>query len=877
MTRRVNDLLVSYFSFSNCNNNNNKKVKTNDSQGVEQLSGMDVPKLLDAQAGEKLNISVTPAQSRLNSEVTSFTDQNPSYSYAVDSEPDKTFGVADMEDVSLAKFLSRSVLIQSYNWATDAPNIYQRFNPWKDFFSEPRIANRIAHYAFMRAKLKIRVLINGNSFHFGRAIMSYIPLPDYDVLTTDRVFVQQDLVQASQRPHIYLDPTYSQGGELGLPYFYPKNMLEIANSEYDQMGEIVLHTINILKHANGATDNVTINVFAWAEDVVLSGPTSAVSSDLSPQAGKDEYGQGIISKPAGIVARVANKLTAIPPIAPYARATEIAAGTISQIASMLGYSRPNDISTIQSFKPQYGGNMVNTNVEDTAIKLSVDAKQELTLDPRTTGLSGCDELGIKNLASRESYLTTFDWEVSKARDDKLFATAVSPVLAAENGAEIHLPAISFATLPFNWWRGTMKFRFQIVASNYHRGRMRVVYEPYGTSPSLDYTTNYNRIIDIAEEKDFTVEIGWNQNLPYKRNFRPALDGEQFGATYEQLENDFRNNGMISLYVVNDLTVPNSTVDNDIQVNVFVSCGDDFEVAGPSSDPMRRYAAYPVPATALDVQSGEELVQDAEDTKQASAPMQDSSEYIGSMKIDDNDETNHVFFGEEIKSFRPMLKRYALHQHNTSTDTATGSYWWNLRSPAFPFNRGFTEEPAMTPTANVSEMTLLNYLSLGFTGWRGGIRRKLFLSYNEIAGGQISNNGLLNMASVTRNQTYTTAKPYSNGFSTVDSSSYLGAVLSQQGINRQFFDGGAANPIGRNPVLDVEIPFYSSWRFLPTKRDSNNIDDVTRVNPPTYTLSMRAEGTDTAPLVSDFVATGEDFNLFFFTGCPVLYRQDTITP
>jgi hypothetical protein len=69
----------------------------------------DVSKYLDSQAGEDLNITVSAASTQLNSETTSFTDQNPSYSYVVDSEPDPTFGAADMDDVSLAKFLSRPV------------------------------------------------------------------------------------------------------------------------------------------------------------------------------------------------------------------------------------------------------------------------------------------------------------------------------------------------------------------------------------------------------------------------------------------------------------------------------------------------------------------------------------------------------------------------------------------------------------------------------------------------------------------------------------------------------------------------------------------------------------------------------------------------
>lgn len=844
-----------------------------------QSVGAECSELLDSQGAEDLNISISTAANRLNSEVTSFTDQNPSYVYAVDSEPDATFGVADIGDVSLAKFLSRPVLIQSFNWETNAPAIYERFNPWADFFSEPRIANRIAHYAYMRAKLKVRVLINGNQFHYGRAILSYIPLPNFDKLTVDRPYDRFDVVQASQRPHIYIDPTYSQGGELHLPFFFHKNMLEIANNEFETLGEMVLHTINVLKHANGADDKVTINVFAWAEDVVLSGPTSATGT-LTPQSGEDEYGVGIVSKPAGIVSRIAKKLTSIPPIAPYARATEIAAGSLSAIASMLGYCRPNDITTIHSFRPLWGGNLANTNVEDTALKLSVDAKQELTLDPRTTGLSGVDELGIKNIASRESYLTTFDWPVSAQRDDKLFANAVSPIICprSDPNSELFMPACAFATLPFQWWRGTMKFRFQIVSSNYHRGRLRLVYEPFSGAPGLAYTTNYNRIIDIAEEKDFTVEIGWNQNLPYKQNHRPYLDPVPFGPTYVSGSNDFRNNGNLTVFVVNDLTVPNSLVNNDIQVNVFVSCGDDFEVAGPTGEPMRRYTFFPqTTPVLLDVQSGETVV-DTESTSAPSAPMQEATQQIGSMNIDDNDATNHVFFGEEIKSFRPMLKRYQLHNINTPDQDVTGAYWWDLRNPAFPYARGETPNPCSFEDVNVCENTLLNYVSVAFTGWRGGIRRKLFFSVNdEVAAPSDMNDLSMQIVTTTRFQNYTTNIPYENDFSTVDTSSAKDTLISQQGILNDFLNGGSANPISNNPVQDVEIPFYSAYRFLPTKRDSNDISSMGRFNPPTYRTRMRANSALGRPQVMDFVATGEDFNLFFFTGCPILYRADIMTP
>lgn len=832
---------------------------------------------LDVQSAE-VNFTINDAPPVMSSELTGFKDQNPAYDYTVDSDPDATFGVADMDDVSLGKFLSRPVLIQSFNWTTAAPNLYERFNPWRDFLREPRIANRIAHYAFMRAKLKIRILINGNQFHYGRIIASYIPLPSMDYLTVDRPNVAQDVVNASQRPHIYLDPTFSSGGQLTLPFFYPKNAVSIQDEEYANLGEMVLHTINVLKHANGADDKVTINVFAWLEDVHMFSPTSGTAATLAPQSGEqDEYGTGPVSRPASVVSRIASRLTSVPMIAPYARATEIGAGAVSKIASLYGYCRPNDISTITTFRPQWGGNMVNTNVDDTAIKLSVDAKQELTVDPRTVGLSGQDELNIKSIATRESYLVTFPWNVAYQRDQKLYDLLVCPGLHSKNGAEIHCPASCFAANPFQYWRGTMKFRFQIVCSNFHKGRLRVVYEPWASDTGLDYTTNYNRIIDIAKEKDFTIEIGWNQALAFMKSISFS-DTDTGHGTSVAFDNTLKNaNGKISLYVVNDLTVPNSTVNNDISVNVFISAGDDIEFAAPRSIINR--VAYnpepPDPPVVLDAQSAEQI---DEMTPQPSRPVQDATEHVGP-SVSNTDPTNHVFFGETISSFRTLLKRYNHYLVEAPADTATGLYWWSLRLPAFPLTRGQPATgSALLVGKNVVTGNLLGYLSPAFCGWRGGIRHKIYLvadNRGETGAGGSSAASFAPFA-VARSNGIGSSSPYRNTFSTVDITTNSGIVLSQQNVFRDNMSGTTSNPLSKNPVGDVEIPYYSPWRFMPTKTDSNDVTgDLARSDPGAYEIITRAVNTGDALHIHDWVATGEDFNMFFFTGAPIMYRRDTI--
>jgi hypothetical protein len=517
---------------------------------------------------------------------------------------DTTRAIADSPDASFANFFERPIKIANFEWTTSVSPFHEVFNPWSLYFNNPRILNRISNFNLLRCKLNVKVLINGNGFHYGRLMALYNPLHTHDDFTRLVSFFRQDLIQASQKPHIYLDPTTSQGGSLTLPFFWYKNMLNIPNEDWNDMGQMTITEMNPLKHANGADDRVTISVFAWAEDVVLSTPTSTNPGGLSPQCSEepldtqaDEYAKdGAISAPASLVARIAGKLTSIAPIAPYAKATEMAANAVAGVARLFGYSRPAVLADIVPYRPSFVGNMANTNTADSTTKLSIDAKQELTVDPRVTGLGGADEMVIKSIACRESYLTQFAWSPEDQTETSLWWSTVSPTLfdtrtftdgEGANETELHLPACCFATLPFMHWRGSMKFRFQVVASNFHKGRLKVVWDPYGFE-SNEYVTNYTHIIDIAEDKDFTVQIGWGSDYGFLTHTEPGVDDKGFGTGASSITPGMFGNGVLRVYVVNELTVPNSTVDNTVSINVFVSAGDDFEVANPDDDALRNY-------------------------------------------------------------------------------------------------------------------------------------------------------------------------------------------------------------------------------------------------------------------------------------------------
>jgi hypothetical protein len=271
----------------------------------------------------------------------------------------------------------------------------------------------------------VKFLINGNSFYYGRAGAFYTPLPNRD--DVDDTGSQISLIGMSQRPKIFLDPTTNKGGTLELPFFWPYNAFSIPDVDWRAMGRINVQGFTALQHMQNSDQPITITVFAWATDVSLSVPTSVNMSGLDPQMAMDEY-DGPVSKPANVLAASAGRLANAPVIGPYALATQLAASAVAAIARIFGYSRPAQIDAPNRMIHYPAGIFAPTNIPDVAQKLTLDVKQETTIDPRVMGLSDVDELSLSSFIQRESFLTSFSYSQIDAPDQTLFTTWVTPCL-----------------------------------------------------------------------------------------------------------------------------------------------------------------------------------------------------------------------------------------------------------------------------------------------------------------------------------------------------------------------------------------------------------------------------------------------------------------
>lgn len=797
-----------------------------------------------------------------------FSDDNAGAMESVETFIDPLRDQALNSDATLDHFFSRPIKIHEEEWGVGSP-FYFKIDPWSLYFQNLRVINRISNYKLMRAKLHVKVILNGNAFHYGRVIVSYNPLRQQDQLTIDRAFIDSDVVAASQRPHIWLNPTTSQGGEMELPFFFYKNLMDIVAQDWNQMGELVAHSLQPLKHANGATDDVTVSVFAWAEDVSFAIPTQVEPGAIAPQSKEvDEYSNKPISRMAGAIAKAAGYFTGIPYLAPFATATQIGASAIGTIATIFGYSSPVAIEHCQT-RPTGKTNMAITNMPNDSYKLSVDAKQELSVDPRTVGLPPDDQMTIKHVASTESYLTNFPWAVGTAPETLLFQSVVDPSNFDKIGDEHHFTAPAFAVMPFKYWRGGMQFRFMVVSSGYHKGRLKIVYDPEGGIGNAEYNTAYTTIVDISEETDFSIDIGWGQATTWRqhRGLQGSLNFGTSALGYTSSSVPY-GNGTISVYVVNELTVPNSVIDNDIEINVLVKMLDDFEVSVPT-DATISVLRVTNSANTVAPQSCEVYPHSTE--TQDIVPSDLPAKNVAGNLTPTTDPSSLVHFGEVIGSFRQVLKRYALYEMMAPTANTTQQIMKYDRPhipllPGYSTNAVSTGPPSYTLAAGpytFVRMTPMRYVSMAYAGMRGGVRYTFDLT-------PLGSRDINITAAVVRANgfDYTSTEVASIPANT---GTPAGSLLND---TLDTFNGCIQHTTAVNPIISAELPYYSEYRFIPAKRrDTDTFASADQFTSSWYLFIQNiGNGTNTQWFPS-YTAAAEDFSCFWYLGPPIFYRED----
>lgn len=781
-------------------------------------------------------------------------------------------------NTSLSEFLSRPVRISTYTWAeSDAIGTLTSIEPWHLFFNDARIKYKLNNYSFIQCDLKVKILINASPFYYGATLVSYEPLPNlamsYTSITRDagtRYFIPY-----SQRPHLWIYPQNNEGGEMVLPFFLNKNWLRVQHyDDFKKMGKLSFMNVTALASANGATGaGVTIQVYAWAENVKLAGPSTGLG--LAVQT-RDEY-DGPVSRAASAVAEAAGSLRKIPMISHFATASEMGARAVAAGAHALGFTNTPVISDVQPFRPAAAPPLATSEISYPVEKLTMDPKNELTIDPAIAGLNSLDELSLKHIVQKESYLTTATFSTTNVVDDILFSSVVTPMMfAVEPVAQlkIFMTPVCWISYLFAHWRGDMIFRFRFVASQYHKGRVRISYDPSGYSgeniiaDAQSTSVVFTQIVDLGKDTDVEIRVPYQQALAWLQSGTryPITGWEPWSTSASPTfsHDDTKHNGTIVMRCLTQLTAP--VTSSSIPIMVFVRGADNLEFANPTNllEETSTIFSYLPPQTQDMYDSGEQQI------------------IAGGMIHPPAPERFLVNFGEAVTSLRQYLRRSTLVgvRPITADTTHPHALWYRLMTK-WPPHPGYDASGfdvadkivtiGTTMGYNYTNFHPIQYIAPAFVGTRGSV----MWHFN------LENTGPLEHIRVVRTP-YLNATPreYVMSSPVVNSSKFARFYRSTeagtggQALTNQITQAG----------ISVSMPNYSAYKFQSTA-------------PGNATFASSADGTGYDACLVEVAANGlagpapgngklwmyasigTDYQLLFFLNVPTMfaYSANPTTP
>jgi hypothetical protein len=815
-----------------------------------------------------------------------FYDQNPSYLVDRGTTVDEVRTAAAEPATDWKSFFARPVEIKKFKWSVGAA-LDQAIDPWDLWLKNTRVSNRISNYRSFSGTLKVKILLNGNNFYWGRALASYYPrYNSYSIFNMTDVSPMVT-IPMSQRMHLWIDPTTSQGGEFTLPFFYEHDTLDLTsyNPLTVSLGTIFIKSIMSLYHAS-ATDAIQFTMYAWCEDIELSGPTSQNISSILPQAGgMDEFSKKPVSTVANIVATASSKLVNIPGVGPWAMASQMAAKGIGQAADLLGYSRPIEISNNERRRVNNVGDLTTFDTVDTSQALSMAVKNELTISPTIAGLKDVDELSVEYLCAKESFLASASWSKSDADNKVLLSFPVLPgmytngtyTIPASTNALVMTPACAVQSM-FSYWRGTVRFRVQIVASGYHKGRLTCYHDAKLAASVAEANVVQTRIVDIAEERDFYIDIPYMNPRGGLSCLQPAeMVGKSFSTTGTYTPFNLNSNGVFTISVNNSLVSSNASAD-PVFIIVSVSCHD-MEFWQPSpyvrklsivpQSPLALNKSGPIEKDLINKESGDiAMSDDNSEVANASPEAEEGLQPLaGASPM--GEKVAMIYSGERVHSLRSMIKRYGYNYSKvvsfpaipTANSGQIYSYIEYTRS--VPFFRGAAYPAVYLDDPGETYVTPLSYLIPWFAGYRGSVRTKI------IPG--------LGMESV--NSVYAFRTPSVTEDSLVTLTTTAGGVNPDGDVTFMMGEQMAlrnvvANTKDGSNVLEVTNPFQYNGRFnVVDKQITGQVyASFQQGVGVTFTKGYQPgyEAAEHIVVLHKFNAAGDDFSLLFFNGIPPVW-------
>nr|ULG00009.1 MAG: hypothetical protein [Marnaviridae sp.] len=778
---------------------------------------------------------------------------------------------------SLATYMSRPERIATVTWQEgDAVGVKTTINPWQLTMTASK-REKLSGFGLFRANLKLKFLVNGSPFYYGSIAAVYTPLSGVRSDLGLGGNAGQTLVTASQKPHVWLNVQNTSTAEMKLPFLFPYPHINTNQlSNFGNLGKIDFVIYRPLASANGVTGTVVdIQIYAWFEDVELTGPTNQPVAQSSIEYESDHQ----ISGPASAVAAAAGSLSQVPIIGPYATATSKAASMVATVANALGFTNVPNVSDVTPMK-QKVFSLSSADISEPMEKLSLSAKQEVKLGKSDYGATEEDELHISRFCQRESFLTSTVWTTALTPGDSLFVSGVTPMLTATTASAIAYTPMAFAATAFQYWRGPLKFTFQAIRSKFHRGRVQISWDRsannLNTGALLGNPNTQAVVLDLDEGDTVSMVVPYQQQslfLPVPaaatENGVPAASVPWSTSVIPPSLTGIGWNGVINMRVLTRLTAPEAS--SDIAFLVFVSAAKDFELAGPVA---HRYLGA---TTGLSMSNLAGTVAQSDIVYDINAPETSTVGTTSSPTV------YHDVFGEQIASLRQLLHRSSraiVVAEGSDTTPPDGLAFYNIPLKRLPPPPGLWNNGWYSTTAPAGSLIFpfnwhpLTWFTYCFAGYSGSTNVNV-----NVLNPDMDNPGWVDHLSLTRGTIDISSSSQRIPVRQVITVANTAAAAAQRlsGERESGASGMALTNTRTNTGMSANLPFYNPASFLiadPYKTYNNQDpfsggdDDWWKV-----TAMYPIKGAPTKePWFDIYYGSGPDFNVHFFVCCPIVFAR-----
>lgn len=818
-------------------------------------------------------------------------------------------------------------------------------NTISSFISGP-ILTKLQGFLGFRGVARLRVQVNAQPFQTGSLMLGYFPLynkmPNHYSPATDESINAISYTSAS--PHAVLDIAQETDITLDCPYISPHSWYNLTQNDLT-WGRAFLKVMAPLRSI--ATAFIPVTIYLSFHDVEFYGATSipanyqapdeemfemvnapkdsGTQTDLigvsgvrqrgaregfrreysapkaemgtqtdAPQAPQQErktqQREGVISGFARATSNIAKVIgMAAPPLAFVTKPVSWIADIVEWGAKKFGFCKPTNLAPVNGFKQQPTKYNTCGDAEVHSHPLGLLSNNEL----QTVNFSGSetDEMHFASILKRPCVRDTFNWTTTDNVGSILWQTFVSPVAGPDFVTTYNTPTdtswqpilMTYLSLAFKQWTGSINYRFQIFLNSFYSGRLRFVFVPGNPNIALtgdQLLSSYNSyaIVDIRSKSTFEMNVPYVATVPFKQVEPMASQANT------AINLDHSSTGRIFVVVEENLRAPD-TVSNTLSCFISQWAGDDFQLSVPKQPNFS-------PMTEADTVRPEalaDLLVDYQGLTDAAPSLE-----IQPVSILRNAHEPMTFakaaccVGEHVDSLRVLLKRFmAFAPLRTTASALTQGHWSYLIFPHFLTwnSTGVLSDPGQNHSNNYSFVDYISYFSQIYAFRRGGVRIQLQGLSNwdkvGVSWGYVSNTNL-DAPAFTNTLPYLYSQDY-------DAPASAGAVAPVSHTT-DFASDDFVYPLIQSleGLYDFEVPYYSNVPFVinPRITPSSFVNSNALLRDRPFTSHYLPYGVIHAELseAADsaiYRSAAEDFSFGFLHGPPRVRRTrqgyDSIPP